>query len=339
MSGDQRYAAGNRRVLEMSDLVTRFYVDEGTVHAVNGVSLVLDEGEVLALVGESGSGKSVTMLSVMGLIPKPAGEILAGRVLLDGKNLLELNDRELCEVRGKDIAMVFQDPMTSLNPVMSIGRQIEESLSIHLELTKSDARKRVIELLNLVGIPDPADRARDFPHQFSGGMRQRVMIAMALSCEPKVLIADEPTTALDVTIQSQIVSLIKRLQSTLGMAVIWITHDLGLVARLADRVAVMYGGRIVETGMLDDVFYRSHHPYTLGLLKSVPRLDQLVSEGLAEIRGSPPDCIDLPPGCAFAPRCDYCVERCSVEVPELVSTELPGMRTACWEWERLGGTG
>jgi oligopeptide transport system ATP-binding protein len=206
-------------------------------------------------------------------------------------------------------------------------------------LRKVEARKRVIELLDLVGIPEPADRARDFPHQFSGGMRQRVMIAMALSCEPKVLIADEPTTALDVTIQSQIVTLVKRLQGSLGMAVIWITHDLGLVARLADRVAVMYAGRIAEIGTLDDIYYRSHHPYTLGLLKSVPRLDQLTSEALEEIRGSPPDCIDLPPGCAFAPRCDFRVERCSSETPKLVSTPIPKHHTACWEWENLGGAG
>jgi oligopeptide transport system ATP-binding protein len=325
--------------LEISDLVTRFYVDEGTVHAVNGVSLDLHEGETLALVGESGSGKSVTMLSVMGLIPKSNGEIAAGSVVLDGQNLLELDDRQLSRIRGRDIAMVFQDPMTSLNPVMSVGKQIEESLSIHLMLRKTEARKRVVELLDLVGIPEPADRARDFPHQFSGGMRQRVMIAMALSCEPKVLIADEPTTALDVTIQSQIVSLVKRLQGTLGMAVIWITHDLGLVARLADRVAVMYAGRIAEIGKLDDIYYRSHHPYTLGLLKSVPRLDQLTSEALEEIRGSPPDCIDLPPGCAFAPRCDFRVDRCSSETPELVSTPIPDHCTACWEWQKLGGDG
>lgn len=265
-------------LLEINNLETHFFLDEGEVHAVNGIEICLHEREILALVGESGSGKSVSLLSVMGLIPMPPGKILRGEVYFQGRDLLKLSYKDMRKIRGKEVAMIFQDPMTSLNPVMRIGDQIAESVHLHLNMSKQQARKRSVELLNMVGIPDAEQRARDFPHQFSGGMRQRVMIAIALSCEPKVLIADEPTTALDVTIQAQIVNLIKKLQSELGMSVIWISHDLGVVASIADRVAVMYAGRIVEKGNVEDIFYNPRHPYTLGLLKSIPRLDERVPE-------------------------------------------------------------
>jgi oligopeptide transport system ATP-binding protein len=266
MTKQQNKFQPQKPLLEVKNLVTQFDTREGMVHAVNGVSLDVNEGEVLALVGESGSGKSVTMLSVMGLIPQPPGKIVSGEIFFDGKNLANLSNKQMQRIRGNEIAMVFQDPNSSLNPVMTVGRQITEALKLHTDLRDSEANDRAVELLNLVGIPKADQRVGDFPHQFSGGMRQRVMIAIALSCNPKLLIADEPTTALDVTIQAQIVELVKDLQRRLGMAVIWITHDLRLVANLASRVAVMYGGRIVEEGLVEDIYARTRHPYTFGLL-------------------------------------------------------------------------
>ena len=324
-------------VLGVHDLSTEFKTTGGIVQAVNGISFSLNAGEMLAIVGESGSGKSVAMLSVMGLIPDISGASVRGDFLLDGKNLAEMKPAALRGIRGKDLAMVFQDPMTSLNPVMTIGRQIEEPLCLHLGLNRQAAQRRVVELLELVGIPDAERRARDYPHQFSGGMRQRVMIAMALSCNPKVLIADEPTTALDVTIQAQIAYLVKRLQSEIGMAVIWITHDLGLVASLADQVAVMYAGRIVEQSSVDELFAQPRHPYTLGLLRSVPRLDKADSEMLVEIKGVPPNPQNLPPGCPFAPRCSFAMADCSTTLPPLVQTDSPGHYSACFVWQDLKG--
>jgi oligopeptide/dipeptide ABC transporter ATP-binding protein len=310
-----------RPLLEIDKLVTRFHTEDGTVHAVNGVSVALHEGEILALVGESGSGKSVTMLSVMGLIPRPPGEIVSGTVRFEDEYLLSLSNKQMRSIRGREIAMVFQDPMTSLNPVLTVGRQIVEALQLHTDLDFNEARQRAIDLLDVVGIPEAKERVGDYPHQFSGGMRQRVMIAMALSCDPKLLIADEPTTALDVTIQAQIVELVKRLQRERGLAVIWITHDLGLVANLADRVAVMYAGRIVEEGEVNDIYARTRHPYTQGLLESVPRLGDDVPELLKEIPGSPPYLSEIPPGCAFAPRCRYVDDDCLTRTPPLSRTD------------------
>lgn len=322
-------------LLQVHDLTTRFYTQEGIVHAVNGVSFTVDEGEIVALVGESGSGKSVTMLSVMGLVPQPPGDIVAGKVLFEDQDLLSLSNKQMQQIRGRDIAMIFQDPMSSLNPVLTIGHQISEALMLHLSMRPTAARQRTIDLLELVGIPDPPARIDDFPHQFSGGMRQRVMIAMALSCEPKLLIADEPTTALDVTIQAQIVALVKRLQKEFGMAVIWITHDLGVVANLADRVAVMYGGRIVEEGQVHDIYAHTRHPYTLGLLGSVPRLDVPVPISLQEIQGVPPDLLQAPDSCTFAPRCSMANDHCRTNLPLQEPTDIPMLRSACFEWGEL----
>ncbi len=322
-------------LLEVNDLVTQFETQEGTVHAVNGVTLTVNEGEILALVGESGSGKSVTMLSVMGLIPQPPGKIVSGEIFFDGQNLAKLNNKQMREIRGKDIAMVFQDPNSSLNPVVSVGRQISEALKLHTDLNSSEVQERTVELLRLVGIPEAEERVNDYPHQFSGGMRQRVMIAMALSCDPKLLIADEPTTALDVTIQAQIVELVKKLQQNLGMAVIWITHDLGLVAHLASRVAVMYAGRIVEEAKVEDIYAQTRHPYTLGLLESIPQLGEEVPEQLQEIKGTPPDLMHEFIGCPFAPRCFHVDEYCLDAVPTLTHTDVPGQLSACWHWDSL----
>lgn len=324
-----------KTLLEVQNLVTQFETREGTVHAVNGVNFTVNEGEILALVGESGSGKSVTMLSVMGLIPQPPGKIVSGEIFFDGQNLAKLSNKQMREVRGKDIAMVFQDPNSSLNPVVSVGRQISEALKLHTDLNSSQARERAVELLDLVGIPEAKERVNSYPHQFSGGMRQRVMIAMALSCNPKLLIADEPTTALDVTIQAQIVELVKELQRSLGMAVIWITHDLGLVANLASRVAVMYAGRIVEEGKVEDIYARTRHPYTVGLLGSIPQLGEDVPELLQEIKGAPPDLMHDLVGCAFAPRCFHVNDGCLESAPQLTFTDVPGQLSACWHWESL----
>ncbi|UCG23024.1 MAG: ABC transporter ATP-binding protein [Chloroflexota bacterium] len=324
-----------RALLEIQNLVTQFDTQEGTVHAVNGVNLTVNEGEILALVGESGSGKSVTMLSVMGLIPQPPGKIVSGEIYFDGLNLSTFSNKQMRGIRGKDMAMVFQDPNSSLNPVMSVGRQITEALKLHTDLSSLEAQDQAIELLNLVGIPEAEKRAGDYPHQFSGGMRQRVMIAMALSCDPKLLIADEPTTALDVTIQAQIVELVKNLQRTMGMAVIWITHDLGLVANLASRVAVMYAGRIVEEGKVEDIYARTRHPYTQGLLESIPQLGADVPDSLQEIKGTPPDLMREMAGCPFAPRCFHVDEYCLDATPQLSHTDVAGQLSACWHWDGL----
>lgn len=319
----------NNVILEVQDLVTRFYTAEGVVHAVNGVSFNLHEGETLAIVGESGCGKTVTMLSVLRLIPQPPGRIERGKVLFEGRDLLSIPEEEMRAIRGAKIAMVFQDPMTSLNPVMKVGDQIAEAMMEHLGLTRRQALERAVELLHLVGIPDPKQRVDDYPHQFSGGMRQRAMIAMALSCNPKILIADEPTTALDVTIQAQIVDLVKRLQEQMGMSVIWITHDLGVVARIADRVCVMYAGYIVERAPVRRLYADPRMPYTVGLLGAIPRLDRRHGERLANIEGSPPDLLSEIPHCPFAPRCAYVREICWESNPSLRAVS-DGHEVACW---------
>jgi oligopeptide transport system ATP-binding protein len=317
------------RVLEVKDLVTRFYTPEGVVHAVNGVSFHLEEGETLGIVGESGCGKSVTVLSMLRLIPEPPGKIERGEAVFMGRDLLKLTKDEMRFVRGAQIAMIFQDPMTSLNPVMTIGKQVAEPMIEHLGMTEAQARDRAIELLSMVGIPNAKERLGDYPHQFSGGMRQRVMIAMALSCNPQILIADEPTTALDVTIQAQIIDLVKELRDRLGMAVIWITHDLGIIAGLAQRVIVMYAGYVVEHAYVKELYANPRHPYTLGLMGSLPRVDGRHARRLTNIVGRPPDLLEEPTYCPFAPRCPY-ADRGWKENPQL---RLVGddHEIACWE--------
>jgi oligopeptide transport system ATP-binding protein len=316
-------------LLQVRDLEVQFQTIEGTVHAVNGISYDLDTGQTLGIVGESGCGKSVSVLTVMQLIPEPPGKIAGGEVIYRDQDLLKLDKEDIQNIRGKEIAMVFQDPMTSLNPVLTIGRQLVEAQVLHLGVTEKEAASRSIELLTRVGIPHPGERLGEYPHQFSGGMRQRVMMAMALSCLPSVLIADEPTTALDVTIQAQIVELTKSLRDQMEMAVIWITHDLAVIAELADRIIVMYAGFIVEEADVFQLFSNPLHPYTLSLLKSIPRVDERIDDRLATIAGFPPDNLSIPPGCTFAPRCDYCVDRCWVEVPELEKVG-PEHKSACW---------
>jgi len=316
-------------VLEVNGLKTQFFTQDGVVKAVNGISYELNEGETLGIVGESGCGKSVSVMSLMRLIPMPPGKIVGGEAIFENQNLMEIDDDEMRSVRGNKIAMIFQDPMTSLNPVLTIGKQVSEALELHLGMSKSEGRQRTIELLEMVGIPSAADRIDDYPHQFSGGMRQRVMIAMGLSCNPQILIADEPTTALDVTIQAQIVDLVKKLRDEIGMAIIWITHDLGVVAGLADRVVVMYAGFIVEEATVRDLYGNPRHPYTLGLLQSLPRLDEERGRRLASIEGLPPDLIALPEGCPFYARCSYRVDRCQTENPSLEPV-APNHRAACW---------
>ena len=317
------------RLLEVEDLTTRFHTPEGTVFAVNGISLHLDEGETLAVVGESGCGKSVSMLSILGLIPIPPGEIPRGSAIYRQKNLIGLPEKELETIRGKEIAMIFQDPMTSLNPVLSIRRQLTEGMRIHLMLDSTAADQRAIEMLEMVGIPDAARRLNDYPHQFSGGMRQRVMIAMALSCVPSLLIADEPTTALDVTIQAQIIELVIHLRQQINMAMIWITHDLGVVAGLANRVIVMYAGFIVEEARVDDLYEDPHHPYTRALLAALPRVDRRRESRLNSIPGAPPNLLVEPHGCPFAPRCPLVLELCWEQNPQLEIVALEH-RAACW---------
>ena len=322
------------RLLEVNNLVTRFYTEDGVVHAVNGISYTLDEGESLALVGESGCGKSVSVLSIMRLIPSPPGRIDDGEVIYSGRNLLNISSEEMRSIRGREIAMIFQDPMTSLNPVLTIGRQLTEGLKLHLGMNESQAKNRAAEMLELVGIANAMDQLSDYPHQFSGGMRQRVMIAMALSCNPSLLIADEPTTALDVTIQAQIADLVKQLQEKLGMAIIWITHDLGVVAGMVEKVAVMYAGYIVEMAPVHSLYKKRRHPYTLGLLESIPKLDQEEGTRLATIKGLPPDLLTAPNKCLFAPRCPYAIDKCWQEVPTLMPSG-PNHFTACWRWEEI----
>ena len=316
-------------VLEVEDIRTRFHTREGTVHAVNGISFDLSEGELLGVVGESGSGKSVTMMSLLKLLPMPPAEIVSGRVRLDGEDLMGLDPEGLRHVRGARVGFVFQDPMTSLNPVLTVGYQLTEPLRVHLGMSRNAARRRAVELLERVGIPAAANRLGDFPHQFSGGMRQRVMIAIALACNPKVLIADEPTTALDVTIQAQILDLVKRLRRESGMAIIWITHDLGVMAGLADRVMVMYGGLVVERASAAKLYKEPRHPYTRGLLGTLPRLDGTRAERLESIPGQPPNLDRVPAACPFAPRCAHVFERCRRENPAL-ETVAAGHEVACW---------
>jgi oligopeptide transport system ATP-binding protein len=322
-------------LLDVQGLETTFKTPEGVVHAVNGVSFGLKEGETLGVVGESGCGKSVTMLSILGLIATPPGKVEAGKAEFFGQDLLKMSKDEMRAVRGAQIGMVFQDPMTSLNPVLTVGRQLQEPLMLHLGMTKKQAEERAAQLLEMVGIPNAADRLGDYPHQFSGGMRQRVMIAMALSCSPQVLIADEPTTALDVTIQAQIMDLVKRLRNELGMAIIWITHDLGVVAGLAQRVIVMYGGFIIEEAQVDELFKDPEHPYTIGLIGSLPRVDQTDHRKLYSIEGLPPMLFEKPNHCPFAPRCKFALEHCWKENPplELVG---PDHRAACWVDTKTG---
>ena len=314
------------KLLEVKNLKTQFFTQDGVVHAVNGITYSVGAGETVAIVGESGSGKSVGVMSLIRLIPQPPGKIVDGEVLFDGQDLIKMSEEELRHVRGNRIAMIFQDPMTSLNPVLTVGRQITEALELHLNMSREQSRRRAIELLQLVGIPGAESRIDDYPHQFSGGMRQRVMIAMGLSCNPQLLIADEPTTALDVTIQAQIVDL--------GMAIIWITHDLGVVAGMAQRVLVMYSGFIVEEAPVNDIYAQPFHPYTLGLLRSIPRLDLGRQKRLIPIEGLPPDLLEPPSHCPFAPRCSFASEKCWQENPPL-ETVAPNHKSACWNWRDL----
>jgi oligopeptide/dipeptide ABC transporter ATP-binding protein len=316
-------------LLDVKDLSTHFFTHAGVVKAVNGVSFPLERGRTLGIVGESGSGKTVTALSVMRLIPDPPGKIVAGSMTLKGRDLLSLKDDEMREVRGNDIAMIFQDPMTSLNPVFKVGTQIAETIVQHQGKGKDEAWKMAIELLDKVGIPDAAARVKQYPFEFSGGMRQRAMIAVAISCNPDILIADEPTTALDVTIQAQIIDVVGEMQTQYDSGVILITHDLGVVAQIADSVMVMYGGRTVEFGPVDEIFYNAHQPYTWGLLGSLPRLDETSKQRLTPIKGQPPNLLLLPPGCPFAGRCPYEMTVCRAEFPPLEIVG-PDHGVHCW---------
>jgi len=320
-------------VLKVRDLVTKFYTLDGVVNAVNGVSFDLEEGETLAIVGESGSGKSVTMMSLLGLIPTPPGVVESGTAFFSGPegrhDLLQMSAEELRNVRGGQIGFVFQDPISTLNPILTIGEQIAETLTRHQNMTREQARNRATELLAQVGIPDPKLRYKNYPFQFSGGMRQRVVIAIAIACTPQIVIADEPTTALDVTVQAQIVDLFRKLRELLGVAVVWITHDLGVVAGVAERVLVMYGGRPAEIALVDDLYERPQHPYTVGLLGALPRLDLKESERLVSIRGAPPDLLIPLKHCPFAWRCDYAFDRCWEEIPPLLTVGMRH-RVACF---------
>ncbi|MDQ3021292.1 MAG: ABC transporter ATP-binding protein [Bacteroidota bacterium] len=316
------------KLLEVKNLRTYFYTDDGVAKAVDDVSYSLDKGETLGIVGESGCGKSVSALSIMRLIPEPPGKIVGGEIFFKGKDILKVPEKEMQDIRGNDIGMIFQEPMTSLNPVFTCGDQIEEAVVLHQKLSKEQAKAKAIEMLNLVGIPAPEQRYNEYPHQLSGGMRQRIMIAMALSCNPEILIADEPTTALDVTVQAQILELIKRLQSELGMGVIMITHDLGVIAEVSTRVAVMYASKVAEYGNVDQIFYNPKHPYTIGLLNSIPKLSKSKSR-LATIEGNVPPPTNYPKGCHFCTRCTFAIEKCWVEQPPEVHVE-PGHIAACW---------
>ena len=324
-------------LLEIEGLKTQFFTSAGTVKAVDGVSYTVEQGETVAVVGESGCGKSVTALSILRLIPWPPGRIVDGHIRFDNKDLLSLDEESMREIRGRDIGMIFQEPMTSLNPVLSIGLQLTETLVNHLEITQEAAQRRAVELLEMVGISEPNRRLKQYPHHLSGGMRQRVMIAMALSCEPKLIIADEPTTALDVTIQAQILELMKDLTRKLNVAMIIITHNLGVVARYADRVNVMYAGKIIESGSANDIYHDPKHPYTLALLKSIPRMDQARQAKLDPVEGQPPDLTKLDDGCAFRPRCRYAIDRCNADFP-LLEQVGEGHFSACWEKDNLDTT-
>ena len=321
-------------LLRVLDLKTYFWTEEGVVKAVDGISYQIQPGEVLGVVGESGSGKTVSALSILRLIQEPIGRIVSGQAWFEGQDLLALDDKTLRQVRGKQIAMIFQEPMTSLNPVLTIGRQLTEMSELHLGMGHSEARRRAIHQLGMVGIPEAASRIDDYPHQFSGGMRQRVMIAMALSCNPRLLVADEPTTALDVTTQAQILELLTRLARETETAVIIITHNMGVVARYADRVNVMYAGRIVESAAATELYANPRHPYTVALLHSVPRLDDIQRRQLDPVEGLPPDLITMPQGCHFQPRCRFAVDRCLLNYPPSIPVS-ENHTSACWEWEHL----
>ncbi len=321
-------------LLEIDNLQTQFFTQQGTVQAVDGISYNVDEGETVAVVGESGCGKSVSALSILRLIPDPPGKIVGGAIRFMGKNLLDMTDQEIRDIRGRDIGMVFQEPMTSLNPVLTVSRQLTETLMHHLGSSSDEAMDRARELLRLVGIGDADRRLAQYPHHLSGGMRQRVMIAMALACEPKLIIADEPTTALDVTIQAQILELMRELTKRMGVALIVITHNLGVVARYADRVNVMYAGKVIESGSAMDIYHRPRHPYTLGLLRSVPRLDQPRGTRLIPIEGQPPDLTRLDGGCAFRPRCTFATEQCAASIPGLKTVE-DGHIAACFNQDAV----
>ena len=315
-------------LLEVNELKTHLFLREGVLKAVDGVSFHVDRGETVGLVGESGCGKSMTALSIMGLVPRPPGRVVGGQVLLDEEDLLKLDDGELRDRRSTSLGMVFQDALTALNPTMKVGTQIAETMEIHQGVNRQEAVRRAVDILDRVGIPSPEQRLGDFPYQFSGGMRQRVMLAIAICCNPKLLIADEPTTALDVTIQAQLLELIRALREDMGMSVIWITHDLGVVAELCDRVNVMYAGNLVEIAPVDDIFFRPRHPYTAALLASVPSLEKGVRRKLQVIRGMPPDMAHMPTGCPFHVRCEYATERCKEEKPELKPDGQGEL--ACW---------
>jgi len=328
------------KILEVKNLVTKFYTLDGVVNAVNGVSFDLEEGETLAIVGESGSGKSVTMMSLLGLIPMPPGKIEDGVAFFNGvkgrRDLLKMSPTELRNVRGGQIGFVFQDPISTLNPIITIGEQIAETLTRHMGMSKEEARGSTLKLLAQVGIPDPELRYKAYPFQFSGGMRQRVVIAIAIACTPKIIIADEPTTALDVTVQAQIVDLFKRLREALDVAVIWITHDLGVVAGVAERVLVMYGGRPAEIALVDDLYERPQHPYTLGLLGALPRMDARESERLVSIKGTPPDLLLPLHHCPFAWRCEYAIDPCWQEIPPLITVDEQHQVSCFYDMEKGG---
>ena len=319
--------------LSVDNLEVSFFTHAGEVKAVRGISYEVKQGEIIGIVGESGSGKSVSTSALMRMVAAP-GEVLAGKITFDGKDILSLTEKEMEEIRGKDIGMIFQDPMTSLNPVYTVGNQIDEVLKKHTSLSREERKNRIIELFELVGINQPQKRIKQYPHEFSGGMRQRVVIAMALACNPKLLIADEPTTALDVTIQAQIIELLKELKEKINMTIIFITHDLGVIAEICDKVCVMYGGTIVEQGSIEDIFYRPHHPYTMGLLKSIPRLNSNNTR-LIPIEGAPIDLINPPAGCPFAPRCEQCMKVCMNNRPNTLVLS-PTHATACWlEYKKM----
>ncbi|MDX9864534.1 MAG: ABC transporter ATP-binding protein [Anaerolineaceae bacterium] len=318
----------DKPILKVENLVTQFHTPEGIIHAVNGVSFHLNKGETIAVVGESGCGKSVTMLSILGLIPQPPAEIMSGTACFMGKDLLKISNEALRSIRGRKIGMVFQDPMTSLNPVLKIERQLIEPMMEHKHISRQEAFDKAVDLLNQVGIPEPRKRIKQYPHQFSGGMRQRVMIAIALSCSPDIIIADEPTTALDVTIQAQIVDLVQNLQDDVGASIVWITHDLGVVAGLAQRVIVMYAGGVIEEAVVDEIYNQPIHPYTIGLLNCLPRLDREEKSKLYSISGNPPVLYDEPKSCPFMNRCQFKHDRCNVKPPLIAVNE--NHKVACW---------
>jgi len=325
----------NGAVLQVKDLRTYFYTDEGVVKAVDRLSYHVSRGECVGLVGESACGKSVSAMSVLRLIPYPPGIIVGGEILFDGEDLLQATEERMREIRGNKVAMVFQEPTTSLNPVLTVGHQISETLTLHRGLDKDAATEEASKLLQLVGIPDAAQRVKDYPYQFSGGMQQRIMIAMALSCNPELIIADEPTTSLDVTVQAQVLEILANMRSEFGTAVMIITHNLGVVARYVDRVNVMYAGAIVESGLTDEIYAAPKHPYTIGLLGSVPRLDSPRKENLRVIKGLPPNLAHLPKGCSFAPRCDYAMDRCKEEKPTLEPVGDDHFRACFYPLEKL----